>query len=298
MIDTNEQHKKEANNLICLKMTRHYVDDQYPHKVLSWMAKMYKEQDHDDCVIRAIHSVINSIITQERIHFVLTRKLIIDLVKTDKNHKKHTFSKDAYKAVLFKLHRLGFIKKNMETDKDKAASYELIQPDILAYFTTGIDIEAQKQQTIDFINDYENGRKSGRKSGLEDSNKKLALSKLAYSKLDKEEEKSSTDKKIIKEQTTNTINSLITKEEQIKEYFNKIIHYYILGENNSRIYTDNKYEEILSWLIANYDNYNYVTKFEGILTQSMKFGFISLKQHDFVRDILMKMVPTETEVED
>ncbi|MCB9025571.1 MAG: hypothetical protein H6625_04570, partial [Bdellovibrionaceae bacterium] len=57
-----------------------------------WEALKFEYSNCKDPVHGAVTSILNSVLTQKRVYFCLTRKGLRNLIKEDKNNKKSGFS--------------------------------------------------------------------------------------------------------------------------------------------------------------------------------------------------------------
>lgn len=99
-----------------------------------WQAlqTQYKVAGMQDSIGMAICSIINSIITQKRIYFAMSRESLKELMGQDHNHNFEGFKNTHYAKILRQLYEMNIVKKIFEI-KGKATGFEVIDSDLVLY---------------------------------------------------------------------------------------------------------------------------------------------------------------------
>ena len=169
--------EKAKQKLVSLKSTRAIskADLEFPEWIE--LQEVYKSiSEKSD---KPIVSILNSILHQRRVYFVMTRDSVRELVKSDANWKGSAgLSNDNWGTLLVTMENAGLIKcvqvgmpkADRQTDgtlkagrKTKASIFKVIDPEVLKYLV--IDEEKQFQECVDFIEEKSSDGKPDQETG-------------------------------------------------------------------------------------------------------------------------------------
>jgi len=184
---TKIQKITSAEKLITLQKTKKITKDDPPE----WLHLKEAYDACNDSIERTVVSLLNSIMYQRRIYFVLTRDVTANLVREDKNHKMKTaFRNSLWPTIIAKctneLNMLELVAK-----ENNVAAYKCIDETINNYIK--IDEQKQLQETIEFIENM-NG-KSQYGDGIGDVESKKGR-KTASEQVRKPEKEEKEEKKV------------------------------------------------------------------------------------------------------
>jgi hypothetical protein len=142
------------NNRIVLKSTKLITEEDIANDP-AWevMAKEYADSQDSEWSVKAIISIVNSIIYQRRLVFLVTRDSLRDLLNSDKNWVKSIGLKtDNYKFILKILYKtVGELVESFESKRNnrKFSIIKVNNPDILKFLSVNYD--EQLKETKDFL---------------------------------------------------------------------------------------------------------------------------------------------------
>lgn len=120
------------------------ADEVFTHDVWADLKVHYEQINQGDAVLRASVSILNSILTQERIYFAMSRRGIEHLIQNDKNLSNNkAFKASVYPTILAFLMEQGYIEKIVEGNTLTANGYKVVHPMYLDFLSRSIDKEAQ-----------------------------------------------------------------------------------------------------------------------------------------------------------
>ena len=123
---------KAKQNLILLKFTRQINDQDLELPQWQFMQKEYDECQNEEWVTKAVVSIFNSILFQQRVFFNLTRDTTRALLKADKNWDTSIGMKNEnYKALIQELLSSELIREVKKGTKSYV--YEVISPELLDF---------------------------------------------------------------------------------------------------------------------------------------------------------------------
>jgi len=142
------------NNRIILKSTKLITkEDSINDPAWEVMSKEYEEAQDSEWSVKAIISIVNSIIYQRRLVFLMTRNSLRDLLNSDKNWNKPIGLKtDNYKFILRIMYKtVGELVESFESKRNnrKFSIIKVNNPDILKFLSVNYD--EQLQETKDFL---------------------------------------------------------------------------------------------------------------------------------------------------
>lgn len=126
--------KNNYGNKHFIKLTQTNPLDSFEPNIFNIVAPFY---DYPDPIINRVGSVLNAIYTQQNSVFLITRDLVNDLVKNDKNHSIESCNTQIYKnmmAFLFNSNIINVLRKPIRISpgiRGRAGLYELIHPEYL-----------------------------------------------------------------------------------------------------------------------------------------------------------------------
>ncbi len=169
-----ESRNDDVKNLEHLTLTRNLSNENgLPHEVWDWLKEQYNDINEYDSVSKAMVSVLNSILNQERIFFAISRKGMLELVKSDMNFKttKGTgFKTTLYSKILSKLQEDGYISKFQDSDNGLTATgYEVCDEYLLSYLDRKIDRIKQQKEVSDFVSRNSSNLREGTDMGTKDN---------------------------------------------------------------------------------------------------------------------------------
>lgn len=184
--------KDKAPRLVVLSKTRHITEDDVNiHACWELLKEGYEEMDSDpnaEWEDKAMHSILNSIVYQQRIFFCFERNNMRVLLSTDTNWKKEklTLDNNKYSFLRQQLVEKGIIELYDGTKKMKI--YRVIHPEVLEMIKVDSP-EEQLNQVIDFIGNNSLDGKSDGKSDVERQKERKAESQSVKAKpfVEKEE---------------------------------------------------------------------------------------------------------------
>jgi hypothetical protein len=146
--------KSHVKNLVVLSSTK-LIQQEDIENDPAWrfVAEEYKNCQNDSWKNKAAVSLLNSIIFQRRIVFVLTRNNLRDLLASDENWEKPLGLKnDNYKKLLCMLYS-GLLEKiilpvNPKTGRD-IMILKVVHPEVLKFLQ--VNVEDQLKQTVNFV---------------------------------------------------------------------------------------------------------------------------------------------------
>jgi hypothetical protein len=209
--------KEKGPNKYCLVKTRTInkedIED-YPRwgVIKDWYEQL---ENHDDCdsIHMIVQSIVNAVVYQERIYFALTRDIVVNLFKNDKNWKKKkpSMSNASYKDLLNTMVESGWFEPHPENDRffkqKKPRIFKVISEDVLDLMKP-VPAEEQLRQVLDFVeNDF--------KDEVSDEVSDVVLVEEEVEDLDLESEKN--------EKTNNS--NLNTKPNEAVEFEDVLIKY-------------------------------------------------------------------------
>lgn len=126
-----KRKKEKANKLVTLSKTKKITDDDVEiHAKWSMLREWYCATESEEWVDKAITSVINSIVYQERIYFCLERDNVRNLISNDQNRESSIgLDNNNYKWLIQELVERDFIRLHDATKKPYI--YKVIEPEIL-----------------------------------------------------------------------------------------------------------------------------------------------------------------------
>lgn len=126
-----KRKKEKANKLVTLSKTKKITDDDIEiHAKWSMLREWYDATESEEWVDRAITSVLNSIVYQERIYFCLERDNIRKLISNDQNRESAIgLDNNNYKWLIQELVERDFVRLHDATKKPYI--YKVIEPEIL-----------------------------------------------------------------------------------------------------------------------------------------------------------------------
>lgn len=126
-------------------------------QLLTSLLQEYAELDlNSPAYQKAFLSVAAAIILQERIYFCLTRRSLVELMKSDLNYPldiTKTFKSNHFNMILAKLinvFKLFELVQPGDYKKRSAAVYKVSHPDILKYLQDKVNQNSQLNQCIAF----------------------------------------------------------------------------------------------------------------------------------------------------
>ena len=120
--------QKANSKLITLKSTKYTHEEDLELPQWQFLKDEYTECQTEPWLTKAVLSICNSIIYQQRVFFVLTKKSARELFKSDKNWKKPIGLKDEnYKKLIQELTESDLIR--LVKKDGQAYVYELISPE-------------------------------------------------------------------------------------------------------------------------------------------------------------------------
>ncbi len=143
----NVERKINANNLITLTLTTELTDETL--KLLKWkeLLSAYK-QDDPAPEFMCMTSIANSILTQNRIFFVLTRDKTESMIRNDKNWKDAKFNNKHWNLYLKYMYDNKFIQQVFKAGRTPV--YEVTMQPILAFLD--VNYREQKEETSNYVN--------------------------------------------------------------------------------------------------------------------------------------------------
>lgn len=158
MIKLDIASKQEVSKTLpLLVITRKIVDeDRFAHEVWVWMKDQYSNINEADAIGKLVCSVINAILTQERICFAISRRGLQELLKNDKNFNTVGlgFNNNIYPTIIAKLHEWGIVKTIHESTGYSATGYEVIEEGLLAHLGRKVDRNTQYVEVLKFCEEY------------------------------------------------------------------------------------------------------------------------------------------------
>lgn len=153
-IDYEDLEQKAIRDLVVLHKTKLITHDDLKDPFWAARSEDYKNLTSDTS--KRINSILNSIVNQRRISFVLTRDKVRKLLKEDQNWDKSPgLANNGYK-VLLKFLTLNLVRPICKGTSGSRylLGYEVIDPEIRPYLISlGADEEKQLIETRAFINE-------------------------------------------------------------------------------------------------------------------------------------------------
>lgn len=148
----------EDKGFICLKYTCQINEDMLRKPIYKWLKNNYKGVKSS--VGRAMCSILNSILFQDRIIFVMTRKEAQSMVCSDKNHKNHkkhksSFSNKLWPVIIAKMCDANIIKFIYHGKGKIPNAFEVVHPDLLKTIQ-GKNRDEQLIETVEFLDKRNN----------------------------------------------------------------------------------------------------------------------------------------------
>jgi len=148
---------KNLENMGTIKLSQTEIVKNTKNKdVRDFLSALYGNVDP---LINKMASVMNSILFQKKVAFILSKRIATELIRADKNVSSKTISSSMYRLMIYKLtESLKFIERIREPTTNKAGVFILKQPEFLQllYLEKGKEYyEAQKIVTLDLYDNYE-----------------------------------------------------------------------------------------------------------------------------------------------
>jgi hypothetical protein len=107
--------------------------------------------DKSNVYEKAFLTLLNAILTQERVYFALSRRSMQELMRNDLNFKNpEAFSNNSWAAILAKFYNQFKVIRLIKQGTTRTASaFEVIHPEILTHLSH-IDKKSQKEKTMAF----------------------------------------------------------------------------------------------------------------------------------------------------
>lgn len=107
-------------------------------------------KDDGTVIAKTVWAILNSILTQKRVCFTLSRGALREMLKADENGLKIGLKNDSYRQILSNLlddsEGPAFIK--LIHEGNRAYAYEVVHPTLLAFLI--VDVNKQRQEAIAF----------------------------------------------------------------------------------------------------------------------------------------------------
>lgn len=144
-----KKQKSRAKKLVNLKFTTKVENIQLPEQ--HYLDELYSEEL--DNINKAVWLVINSIITQKRVFFTITRKALIEMAKNDKNDHNISINTRNYNQIIATLTNeddgTPWIRVIKKGDSRTPHIYELMDEDALELVK--VDELQQLQEAVSFV---------------------------------------------------------------------------------------------------------------------------------------------------
>lgn len=156
MLNLVETLISTQKDLVVLQTTHKITKVDLKEEKYIWLKKQYDDIEKapitrsERTLLRYSASFINSILTQNRIVFVVTRKQLARLIQQDDNHSSG-FDNNLYETFTTALLKWNYVRVIQEADRTKPFIYEVTNKDILG-FLADVDRDAQFEQTQRFTN--------------------------------------------------------------------------------------------------------------------------------------------------
>lgn len=143
--------------MIKLNKTKHrdYFQDER-----SDILNYFYDQKHRIMMPKILGSIYNSIFTQNRLVFLFSKQILIDLIKNDPNVKRKSIRGDEYKRIFLELKSSGQFKVvdgcEMRKGKNLASVLECCNPAIIRIVAARLCedvVSVQRQQAIELYNE-------------------------------------------------------------------------------------------------------------------------------------------------
>jgi hypothetical protein len=136
--------------LIILEKTRKIPDNEDLEEWVS-LKEDYKKLSQSSWEDRAMVSMVNAILLQRRVVFILTRKNFRELLRNDRNWKKKIgIRNDNWRKLILTATNCNIIKCIHKPTNNSCGVYEVIHKDILKYLN--VDVKQQRAECIDYVN--------------------------------------------------------------------------------------------------------------------------------------------------
>jgi len=151
------------NELIILKTTKVIQPEDLIHPHWQMSQDLYDDLNNEsfgyDPISRALATMLNSAIHQNKVCFAVTRTSLQNLIRSDQNYtfeQGKAFSSNQYKDVIKKATDSGIFEIIFDNDKTsrKPLGLKIALPEILEYMK--VDINEQTKQLEQFLNNKNN----------------------------------------------------------------------------------------------------------------------------------------------
>jgi len=146
-IDMVKLHKTTRLDKVSDKKFRENLEDMY---------------NSDNKIWTRLATILNAVFTSKRLVFILSRKILMELIKEDINSKYSSIGTVEYKELIFKLANGGFFERLREPKPGKAGVYKIIEPEIVEELHIISSKEYFEAQEINALQIYDRlGKKKG-----------------------------------------------------------------------------------------------------------------------------------------
>lgn len=149
MARISKKLEEAKGGLVMLKYTKKILDDDL--KIPQWKDLKEDYDDTEDSIDRVVLSIKNSIMSQKRVYFCITREGIGELVRGDKNWQHAGFDNNKYKSVLKLINEVGLAKAIVKGHGRKPYVFQVIDKELITYF--GVNLRKQRMQALRFVGD-------------------------------------------------------------------------------------------------------------------------------------------------
>lgn len=117
----------------------------------------------DNPVVQKIGTILNAIFTQKTNVFMLSIRILSDLVEKDPNLKAKSCHSSQYRKIIYRLLKSGLLKKIREPNGNNAGLYELIHEGFLSILIKEIGqdvLDAKKKAHIEWYDEESKKRQN------------------------------------------------------------------------------------------------------------------------------------------
>lgn len=117
------------------------------------LKQKYESVDLADPILRASLSLMNSILTQERVYFAMNRRGLKELIEKDLNIDERYrlgFKDQYYSAIIHSLIDWGIIIRLKTASRGKAGIFQVVHEGLLNYLMKRVDSKLQFTQAMEF----------------------------------------------------------------------------------------------------------------------------------------------------
>ena len=149
--------------LVCLKHTRFIDEDCLQHE--QWATLKHEYGKVNTPIGRALCSIVNSILFQQRVYFSLTRADLREMVTEDRNHVQiRSFKNETYSKIRALLFENGIAEEVFKGTGKQVSILKIVDKNLLKYLK--VNVEAQKEESLIFFNGLQGDRKRDQKGDL------------------------------------------------------------------------------------------------------------------------------------